>query len=147
MKIHIVPRELVSELWPACAPLLDAALERNPFLAVEELQRILMERAGIELLVAVDGGRIIGAAVIELEQYPTRLTGNVIALGGSAGFYERALPAMTDRLEQWCVDRGCDSISMLGRPGWTKFVSRRGWQVSPTVAAWKQLKPAQECAV
>jgi hypothetical protein len=82
----------------------------------------------------------MGAAVIEIEEYPNMRTGTVIALGGSVGFYERALSLMTDQLEQWCRDRDCDSISMLGRPGWSKFVSQREWNVMPTVAAWKELK-------
>src|SRR6478609_363856 len=139
MKIHVVPRNLVDELWPAAAPLLASALERNPFLGIEELRKV-MGREGSALLIAVDKEQIIGAAAIELERFPARLIGTVIALGGVNGFYERALPEMTDRLEQWCVEQGCDSISMMGRPGWSKFVSRRGWQVMPTVAAWKELR-------
>jgi hypothetical protein len=140
--IHIVPKHMVEEIWEGVEPLLAAALEHNPFLQVADLKDMAGGRPDVDLLVAVEEARIAGAAVIELQEYPRCRTGHVLALGGSEGFFVRHLPAMTDALERWSNERGAQSISMLGRPGWTRFVSRRGWQVMPAIGAWKQLGAA-----
>lgn len=147
-KIHQVPTSMIADFWPECAPLLAAALDRHPFLGIDDLRGLLEAGNGTDLFVANVDGRILGAAAIEVVIYPSKRTGNVIALGGSRGFYELALPQMVDRLEKWCRDNLCSSISMLGRPGWAKFITQRGWHVLPSLAGWKELDtmPAQVAA-
>lgn len=144
--IRTAPKSLVADLWPFVGPLLAEALDRHPFMLVDELRDIVRERDDVDLLVAYQDARILGAAVIELQQFPTTSTGHVLALGGRYGFYRNGLEQLTHALEGWCAAHGCDNISALGVPGWTKFMSRRGWQLMPAVAAWKKITPEVRAA-
>jgi hypothetical protein len=46
---------------------------------------------------------------------------------------------ITDFLESWCRSRGCEKITELGRPGWSRLAKRRGYQFKPYAQAWKDL--------
>lgn len=144
--IRTVPKSMIDEIWPAVEPLLKAAIGHHPFLTVEDLHGLVRDVDGADLLVAIEDGRVLGAAAIEIQAFEHARTGHILACGGLDGFYERQLPAMTDALEAWALVRDCLAISMLGRPGWAKFVSRRGWQVMPTVAAWRMLRSEPHAA-
>lgn len=141
MKIYAVPTALVPELWDAAKPFLALALEYHPFLTAQGLlQRILAGEA--QLIVAVEKS-MLGAAAMEIVAYPHETVGNIIAMGGVPGFYQKYLTPFTDHLEQWCKQRQCQKIGMLGRRGWVKFVTKRGWKTQEAIAAWKEL-PSHE---
>lgn len=138
MKLYTVPVGLVEELWPQAGPMLARALEHHPYVDADDLLRILL--AGhADLIVASEHGRIICAAVMEQVAYPGTMVGNVLALAGEFGIYRKHMDAITDYLEQWSRERGCSSIGMLGRPGWRKYVTRRGWTIRPCIAACRTL--------
>lgn len=141
MKCHDIPSSLVPDVWEAAVPFVSRALEYHPYLKAEGLlAQILAGRA--QLILVTNGEGVVGAAVMEAIHYPPITVGNVVVLGGVRGFYRRYLDDVTDHLERWSVTHGCAKIGMLGRPGWAKYVTRRGWATQPVLAAWKDLRPA-----
>lgn len=138
MKIREVPTSLVPDLWPAAGPMLGRALKLHPFLTPKELLRVLLSGKGA-LILAIEGERIICAAVMEALEFENDTVGNIIALAGDQGVYRTHMDTITDHLESWCAKHACNKIAMTGRDGWRRFVERRGWSTQPRLAAWKDI--------
>jgi len=136
--IRDIPTHLVETFWPLAEPFLSEALEVHPHLDPEGLRSLLLSGMA-ELLVLLEGDRIIGAVVMEAQRYPTKMVGNIVALGTENGAWRTHGEAVTDALEQWCRARNLGTLNMLGRAGWSKFVTRRGWHTQPSLVAWKEL--------
>lgn len=141
MKLHTVPVALVPDLWPAVEKLLARAVKWHPFLSVDGLKAIILS-GHADLIVAIQDEHIFCAAVMEAVQYPGTKVGNVLVLAGERGTYARHIDAITDYLETWCAAHGCANIGMTGRPGWLKFVTRRGWRTQRYVSAWRVVCPS-----
>lgn len=137
LRIHDVPVNLVPDVWEAAKPYLASALEYHPFLDSQGLLMILLAGRA-QLMIGVDE-KLVGAAVMERVAYPTMTVGNVIAVGADPGFLVRYLEAAFEHGEKWCKTHGCDTMGLLGRRGWAKFVTRLGWTVQPGISAWRHL--------
>lgn len=138
MKIYTVPIGLVSDLWAPAERLLARAFKFHPFLDSSGALRILLAGRA-DLILAVEDGNIVSAAIMEAIQYPTECVGNVLALAGERGVYREHMSTITDYLEQWSREHGCNKIGMVGRTGWMRFVSRRGWKTQPCLMASKEI--------
>ncbi len=136
--IREIPSELLRPLWSVVEPLLKEALVPHPFLDAEDVLWLALN--GKAYVIAVlDHERVAGAIVMELHQYPKRRIGNILALAGEVGSMERFSDEVESFLIEWCRQNSLDSLGMLGRPGWSKVLSRRGWQTQPICTAWKNL--------
>ena len=140
IRIHDVPGALVPDLWEAVEPLIASALKHHPLLIPSDVLQILL--AGRAQLILVMDEGIVGVAVMQAIPYPRGANGNILALGGVKGFNRKYLAQVTDHLERWAVRNGCTTLSLLGRPGWSRFAARRGGKSHPLVVAWKPLTPA-----
>ncbi len=136
--IREIPPECVEAFWPLVAPFLARALRVHPHLDLDGLHELLSSEAA-QLLVALEGDRLIGAVVMESVRYPRKSVGNVVALGTEVGAWKIHGIAITQALEQWCRARDLDTLHMLGRAGWSRFVTRHGWRTQPSLLAWKEL--------
>lgn len=137
MKLYDVPAPLIPDLWPAASALLRRALKHHPFMDEESLLITLLEGRA-SLIVAVEGERMMGAAIMEIYQFPKVTVGSVLALAGERGTYKH-MDEIMDFLEKWCRGKGCEKITELGRPGWSRVARRRGYQWKPYAQAWKDL--------
>jgi hypothetical protein len=137
-QIRDIPQHLVETFWPLVEPFLSEALEVHPHLEADGLRALLLSGMA-ELLVILEADCIIGAVVMETQRYPTKMVGNIVALGLDTGSWKTKGDAVTDALEQWCRSRNLGTLNMLGRAGWSKFVTRRGWRTQPSLLAWKEL--------
>jgi len=136
--IREIPLPLLPRLWSSLGPHLERALRRHPFLDLEGLQWLAFN--GRAYIIAVlDGDRIAGVIALDIQQYPKKRIGNVLALGGEIGSLERFSDEVESFLLQWCRENSLDSLGMLGRPGWSKYLARRGWHVQPIICAWKDV--------
>lgn len=149
--IRDIPTDLVETFWPLVKPLLARALEYHPHLTADGLQAVLMYGAG-HLSVVLDGSdEIVGAFVMEPQpyptefvpdegqEYPTKKVGNVLACATEVGAWKTHGDSIVQHMEQWCRERKFDSLHMLGRAGWSRFLTRRGWVTQPSLVAWKEL--------
>jgi hypothetical protein len=139
MNIYDLPVRSVQEFWPLAAPLLQRVLKYHPFMASADdvLELLVSNRASLVLY--TENGAVIGAAVMEIHTYPRRRVANILALSGKPGFLKRIAEAER-ALQDWSKTRGCDSMSMLGRPGWSKTVGALGYSQRPALNAWKSLQ-------
>lgn len=136
--IREIPLYCVETFWPLVKPFLSKALRVHPHLDTEGLHALLISGAA-ELIVVLDGARIIGAVAMEAVRYPSKSVGNVVALGTEVGAWKTHGIAITQALEQWCKARNLGTLHMLGRAGWSRFVTRHGWRTRPSLVAWKEL--------
>lgn len=138
MKLHTVGAALLEDLWPAATPLIERGCEWHPLLNAQDIVAIL--RAGrADLIICVEEGHIIAAAVMDVVQLSTARIGNVLCFAGEFGVYRNYLCAIMDYLEQWSRDHGCNKMCIVGRPGWRKFLNRRGWNLQPCITASRTL--------
>lgn len=138
MKIYDVPTHVVPDVWEAAKSYLSSALDYHPFLDSSSLLVLLLSGRG-QLMIGVDG-KIVGAAVMERVEYPSgAIVGNIIAMGADPGSSKNYLDQAFEHCEKWCKAHGCDTIGLLGRRGWAKLVTRKGWMVQPGISAWRHL--------
>lgn len=133
--IRVVPRELVADLWPHFGPMLKKALEFHPFLSLGDLEW-LVTTGRADLIADTDGRQ---AAVLEVMRYPSVSVANVVALAGHEVMGTK-LHSLLDFCEEWGRARGCTYFAMIGRPGWSNFIPKRGGQVLKQVQGWKLLE-------
>lgn len=138
LKLHVVPVGLIADLWPGVEPLLSRALKHHPHLDSEGLLTILLAGRA-DLIVAVEGSRILCAAVMEVMRYPKEWTGNIVALAGERGVYLKHMSTIADYLEAWSRAHGCSKISAMGRRGWLRLAERYGWQTQPYLVGFRAL--------
>lgn len=136
---YILPTSAVAEFWPLAEPYLRKVLRFHPFLRDStDLLALLMEGSA-QLVVYTDAGQVTGAAVMEVHDYPSVRVANILALAGQPGFLKRIKEAEAF-LQRWSRGKGCASMSMLGRPGWSKTVGALGYSQRPALTAWKSLQ-------
>lgn len=138
LRIHEIPVDTVADFWPLAAPILDRAIEHNPHLDSASVLQILMAQFA-QLIVAIEDGEIVAAAVMERLCYPKHMVGNIMLLAGKRGTYGKRLDAITERLINWAKSRGCDRIALTGLPGLTRVVKRHGGESISLIHAWLDL--------
>lgn len=136
--IRIVPAALLPDIWGKAEPILAAALDYHPFMSTKGLLHRLTHGSA-ELIVVIEGADLAGCIAMEVIAYPEHRIGNVLALGGKNGSMARFDDEVEAYLEQWCRERSLASLTMLGRPGWSKVLKARGWRAQPMCTAWKNL--------
>lgn len=137
--IREIPAFLVPEFWPLVETMFEKALEHHPHLDIDGLKQLLLTGKAELILVIED--TILGGVVMESVKYPSEMVGNIVALAGNIGSLESHGERVEQYLEEWCLMRNLSTISMLGRAGWSTFLSRHGWQTQPSLVAWKELRP------
>lgn len=137
--IREIPAHLVPEFWPLVDTMFEKALKHHPHLDINGLQHILL--AGRADLILVIEDTILGGIVMESVRYPSEMVGNIVAAAGDVGSLATHGERIEKYLEDWCLTRNLSTISMLGRAGWSAFLSRHGWQTQPSLVAWKELRP------
>lgn len=70
-------------------------------------------------------------AITEINQSPQKRTCRIWLAAGEMD----ALVKLTERIEGWAKDEGCDQMALVGRKGWERFAPRHGWQYHATVMA------------
>lgn len=138
MKILEVPRELLGDFWPLVVDFLAKALIHHPFLDAEGIHSLISDGRAT-LFALAEHETLIGAFVLEALEYPAVRVGNVVAAGWEGGEFETHARAVERHFVAWAHALGCRKISMLGRPGWTRFLQREGWHTVPLIASFKDV--------
>jgi hypothetical protein len=139
LNAYILPTASVPEFWDMAEPHLRRVLRFHPFMRdTNDILALLMEGLAT-LVVYTERGEVVGAAVMEIHAYPSARVANILALSGRPGFLKRIKEAEAT-LQHWSRQKGCASMSMLGRPGWAKTVGALGYSQRPTLTAWKTIQ-------
>lgn len=138
LRIHDVPNENVSDFWPLVSEMLERAVEHNPHMDLADVLQIVMANFA-QLIVVIEKGEIVAAAVMERVSYPKHVVGNILLLAGKRGTMGKRLDRITEHLFLWAKSRGCDRIALIGLPGLTKVVKRHGGQSITLIHAWRDI--------
>lgn len=137
-RIHNVPIDMVSDFWPLVSPMLERAVNHHPHMDLADTLQVLMSGFA-QLVVAIEGGDIVAAAVMERTRYPKHTVGNILLLAGIRGTMGARLDAITEHLFRWARSRGCDRIALVGLPGLSKVVKRHGGSSIRLIHAWRDI--------
>lgn len=138
-EFHVVPREMIGDLWPAIEPMLAKVIPHHPFMTTAGIFENI-QAGHTAAVIAVRSGKVVAACVLEQISFPRGATvGNIYMLGAPVGFY-RHMPALLEFLETWARDKGCDYLSFTGRRAWRKLCEKLGWRWQDCVHGWRQLR-------
>jgi hypothetical protein len=139
MAIHLVPTDLVADLWSAFEEHVEAACEHHPFMDAQDVMAITCEGRAT-LFIYVDGHKVRGFAVMEVIDFPRRSVANVLVCGGERGFLSVATHELLSELKKWGASKGADTFAILGgRPGWVRALRSQGFRTAPYVTLWADL--------
>lgn len=119
------------DLWPQVAGWLDGALAKtHSLLTVEDLQRNV-RNGSMRLWAVSQNDSLVAAFVTEIVRGGRGGAVNVIALGGK-GLVEW-LDDVIESLDAYARANDCLYVVEMGRSGWNRALSRRGWVPGPNV--------------
>tara|TARA_R110002049_G_scaffold242832_1_gene416636 strand:+ start:55 stop:495 length:441 start_codon:yes stop_codon:yes gene_type:complete len=124
MKVSMVPREHVTDIWDAVRPHLKKAADYT--YGRYEVDDILDRITDYDhtLWIAFDEESIKGAVVTMMAQYPRKKYLDMVFTGGVELKSWKA--PMLDLLQKWAFDNKCSGIECTGRPGWAKIFKADG---------------------
>lgn len=67
-----------------------------------------------------------GCLVTQVSTFPKRKLLQVFLAGGDMD----AVLALADQAEEWGRAQGCDAMMMMGRMGWQRVLTKRGWDAA-----------------
>ena len=128
-RLESIPAEDVLGIWAEVSPFLKDALAFNPGdLALRDvIDRLLLR--DMQLWVYRPEGEVIAALVTEVVQYPRRWVCRLVLFGGAL----QRCRSLEPDLAAWAKGRGCDSLEIQGRRGWTRALAKTGWREVATV--------------
>lgn len=127
IRVSAVPRQHVPEIESQLRPLIQKLGVHlgNRFDEDTLIQALTDGR--MDLWIAFDGdGKIVCFAATSIHEYPLRKVFSCIFCAGE----QMSLWAdgMMSMLMSYARDNGCRSIELTGRPGWTRFLKRYGFE-------------------
>lgn len=135
--IREVPTCLVLDLWPVVEPLLAKAARHHPFADTDCMLAALLAGKSA-LFVVLEDDQVSAALIAEVEEYANgRVVGQVWGMGGIPGVLKRCQPELEALLDTWCARHGCDTIAVVGRPGWRRLL--RNFDSVPLTLAWRRV--------
>ena len=124
IKVSMVPREHVTNIWDAVTPHLKKAADYTyGRYEVEDILDCLTDY-DYTLWIAFDDKEIKGAVVTMVSSYPRKKYLDMVFTGGVE--LEKWKKPMLELLQKWAFDTECDGIESIGRPGWAKIFKSDG---------------------
>lgn len=116
----ICPPENLPELWDTAATLLTPAVIRSEGRATLKslFESARNSKAQIWLMFDKDQKKVIASGATEVNKYAAKKVLHVMLVGGAR--MKEWLPEYIEKLKRFAKDNGCDSIEMVGRPGWLR---------------------------
>lgn len=129
MKITLIPKDHIDDLWKRVSPMLQKAIDRNP--GKYELIDIYSDcLTGVQALwVAFDEEslELHGCCTTRVLEYPMSRVLLLEWLAGSdvADWADDGFRVMT----AYAKDYKCQSMECVGRRGWEPMLKKNGWEV------------------
>lgn len=137
--VGIVMRQGMMQTFNTVAPFLAAACRAHPLASLDKVFTALLSGMA-DLMLCLDDGEIVGAMVLEVQEYPDgQRVCNLWLLGMKPGTFRGFMELLDEALDTWSRENDCDTIAMLGRPGWQKRLPDH-WHTQPMVQAWRSVR-------
>lgn len=127
IQVSAVPYEYASAVWPHVEKFLRPAAKLQGVFRVEDIKEML-DRRDIALWVMIDdtNGMPVAAATTRLIEYPTRRAMAIDWVGGKR--MKEWLPQLSDLMDKYAKDNGCEHIEGMGRHGWLRALAGYGYR-------------------
>ncbi len=99
--------------WIVAAPLIARAVERQDTHSLEDVEEAI--RKGEAQLWCFGAS----ALVTEIHVYPRK---KVCRIWMAAGVFEELVRELLPAVEGWAREKGCQSVTVVGRPGWARVM-------------------------
>lgn len=120
MLTHI-DRRYLDQVWPAVAPILAQAVEKNQGEGDLSQLRAQIAYGGAELLVWSVDDEVRGAVTVEFKQYPNYRAAHIAYMGGE--HYAEYL----DEFKQWAHQQGASVLECLCGPSQARLFAQQGF--------------------
>ena len=126
ISVSSVPKEFIHEIEDRLRPLIrKLGVHMGSRFDEDTLMQALTD-GKMDLWVAFDeGNEIVCFAATAVHEYPLRKVFSCIFCAGEQ--MSLWADAMMGMLMDYARDSGCSSIELTGRPGWTRFLKRYGF--------------------
>lgn len=84
----------------------------------------------MQLWVVLDDNKIYGQLITEVKQYPQCKMLTIQYCAGEPQHMKLVEDKVYATLERFAKDNNCFGVELIGRPGWSKHVAKRGYKVS-----------------
>lgn len=121
VEIILVPPAAVAGMWPEVEPHLEPAIRMSRGCYEPEDVMAFCAGGGMQLWLAYEGDKLLGAIVTELVDFPRRRMTRAPFAGGKD--IRRWYAAMDAAVEAWGRSWGATGISAMGRKGWAKILN------------------------
>lgn len=124
--VSAVPREHVHEIEGHLRPLIRKLGSHLGNRFDEDTLVAALAAGKMDLWIAFnDAGNILCFAATAIHEYPLRKVFSCIFCAGDE--MDKWADSMMSMLTSYARDSGCKSIELTGRPGWTRFLKRYGF--------------------
>lgn len=135
-KLTFVPSAHIPMVWMKVLPYFLKGSDRwNTFYTIEQIQdNLIFGRQ--QLWVMIDGLKVIGCVMTQIDVFPQAKSLRVLFLGG-VGFKRSMIKEMV-KIEYWCRHEGITVIDFMGREEWLPLMKMLGY-TSPARVYRKEL--------
>jgi hypothetical protein len=126
MLTHI-DRRYLDQVWPAVAPMLAQAVEKNQGEGDLSQLRAQIAYGGAELLVWSVDDEVRGAVTVEFKQYPNYRAAHIAYMGGEHH------AEYLDEFKAWARVQGASVLECLCGASHERLFHRYGWQTTYTM--------------
>lgn len=119
----VVGDDVIKEVWKDVSPMIETSL---PYSAgkylLEDIKKAILD-LDMQLWVGRDHSGFCAAAVTQIVHFPRSVRVTMLFFGG------KRVPELleSDIIFQWAKSLGCSHIELFGRPGWERFLNRKGY--------------------
>ena len=121
-KAFLIHPTEVDAIWPHVEGHLEKATPHSEGEMLPEDMKPLLDKAEMQLWIAVEDGDVLAAMVTQHIPYPRKQVLRVISIGG--GDMNKWFPFYPE-LENYAKSLGCSHLEAWGRKGWGKIL--KGW--------------------
>ena len=127
IKVSIVLKEQVPEVWDKALPYLQSAVGTSGgrMSAAVTFQRIMEQQVYLWLAYDDENLEILGAATTHVTQYDTVRYLTCELLGGER--FQEWRDLMQEALVKLARAEGCIGVELIGRDGWVRELRDLGW--------------------
>lgn len=129
LDFSLVPYGLLSTALPQVLPYLDVSEGWTRGRSnVDDILKFLFT-GQMQLWVAMDKSKIYGHIITEIKQYPQCKMLTIQYCAGESQHMQFVEDKAYDILERFAKANDCAGLELIGRPGWKKHVTKRGFDV------------------
>ncbi len=126
VQVSLVPKQLVPQIELELRPLIRKLGSHLGNRFDEDTLFETLRDGKMDVWIAFEEDEILAFGATAIHTYPLRKVFSVIfSAGGKLGQWA---DDMMDMWMSYARDSGCSSIEVTGRPGWTRFLKRYGFE-------------------